>query len=66
MARRAERTISPLIDKLFSAGLDCWAVAGRVRTEGSLSDPLRGAAINLVLARCSEMREQAYGPTTEN
>ncbi|MCH7797350.1 MAG: hypothetical protein IID28_02755, partial [Planctomycetes bacterium] len=55
----AENTISPLIDKLFSAGLRCPAVADRVRNDESLTDQLRHAAVNLVLKRCSEMREQA-------
>jgi len=55
----AENTISPLIDKLFSAGLCCPAVADQVRNDESLTDQLRHAAVNLVLKRCSEMREQA-------
>ena len=58
-ARHAQKTMSPFIDELFAEGLDCSAVAGRVWTDASLSEPLRRAAINLVLKRCSQMREQA-------
>ncbi len=58
-AFRARETMSPFIDKLFSKGLDCSAVADRVRADASPSVPLRRAALNLVLRRCSEMREQA-------
>ncbi len=58
-ARGAEETIRHFIEQFFSEGLDCLAAGGRVRTDASLSDPLRRAAINLVLKRCSEMREQA-------
>ena len=58
-ARRAEQTMSPFVDELFGKGLDCSAVAERVRTDETLSDPLRHAAINLVLKRCSAIREQA-------
>ena len=60
-AGRAEQTISPFVDELFRKGLDCSAVADRVRTDVSLSKPLRRAALNLVLKRCSEIREQARG-----
>ena len=45
---------------------DCSAVAGRVRDDASLSEPLRRAAINLVLKRCSQMRERAHGSTIQN
>ena len=58
-AFRAEQTISPFVDELFSKGLDCSAVAVEVRSDASLRAPLRRAAINLVLKRCSELREQA-------
>ena len=55
-ALRARETISPFIAELFSKGLDCSAVADRVRDDESLSDSLRRAALNLVLKRCSRMR----------
>ena len=58
-ARRAEQTISPFVDELFSKGLDCSAVADRVRTDVSLSELHRHAALNLVLKRCSAIRKQA-------
>ncbi|MCZ6446262.1 MAG: hypothetical protein O6758_08755, partial [Planctomycetota bacterium] len=58
-ARRNSETVRPFVDELFSKGLDCSAVAERVRTNETLSEPLRQAAINLVLKRCSEIREQA-------
>jgi len=50
---------------LFSREPDCSTVAGLVRTNASLSDPLRRAAINLVLKRCSELREQARQQAAE-
>ena len=58
-ARRNSETVRPFVDELFSKGLDCSAVAERVRTNETLSEPLRQAAINLVLKRCSEIHEQA-------
>ncbi|MCH7701451.1 MAG: WD40 repeat domain-containing protein, partial [Planctomycetes bacterium] len=58
-ARRAEQTISPFVDELFGQGLDCPAVAERVRANETLSDALRHAAINLVLKQCSAIHEQA-------
>ena len=58
-ARRTEQTISPFVDELFGKGLDCSAVAERVRADASLSDPLRHAAINLVLKGCSAIHKPA-------
>ncbi|MCH8343263.1 MAG: protein kinase [Planctomycetes bacterium] len=58
-ARRDRETIRSLVEKLFRKGLDCSAVADRVRTDASLSEPHRRAAINLVLKRCSAIRKQA-------
>ena len=58
--RRAQQAISPSVDNLLSKGLDCSVVADRVRTDVSLSEPLRRAALNLVLKRCSDMRELAH------
>ena len=58
-ARRGREIIRPFVDELFSEGLDCSAVAGQVRDDASLSEPLRRAALNLVLKRCSQMREDA-------
>ncbi|MCH8006262.1 MAG: hypothetical protein IH888_08540, partial [Planctomycetes bacterium] len=58
-ARRDSEIIRPFVDELFSKGLDCSAVADRVRDDASLSEAHRRAAINLVLKRCSEIREQA-------
>ena len=34
-------------------------IALAISSDGSLSEPLRRAAINLVLKRCSKIREQA-------
>ncbi|MCH8261200.1 MAG: tetratricopeptide repeat protein, partial [Planctomycetes bacterium] len=58
-ARRDGETMRPHVDALFEKGLDCSAVAERVRADVSLSDAFRHAAINLVLKRCSEIRKQA-------
>ncbi len=65
-ARRAEQTISPHVDELFRKGLDCSAVAERVRDDTLLSKLLRRAATNLVMKRCSQMRERARGSTIQN
>ena len=40
-------------------GLDWSDVADQVRNDTSLSEALRRAAINLVMKRCSAMREAA-------
>ena len=61
--RRDGETIRLFVDELFSKGLDCSAVAVEVRSNASLRAPLRRAAINLVLKRCSELREQARPQT---
>jgi hypothetical protein len=58
-ARRAGERMRPYVDELFSKGLDCSAVADQVRNDASLTDPHRRAAINLVMKRCSAMREAA-------
>ena len=58
-ARRTEQTISPYVDQLFRKGLDWSDVADQVRNDTSLSEALRRAAINLVMKRCSAMREAA-------
>ncbi len=57
-ARQDRETIRSFVDELFRMKLDCHAVADRVRANASLSNSLRRAAINLVLERCSERREQ--------
>ncbi len=58
-ARRAEQTMTPFVDELFSKGLNRSAIAQSIRNDATLSDTLRHSAINLVLMRSSAINEQA-------
>ena len=57
--RRDRETVRLSVDALFRKGLDCQAIADHVRDNATLSEPHRRAATNLVLMRCSTIREQA-------
>jgi hypothetical protein len=49
----------PLVEKLFREGLDGSALAERIRTDVSLSEPQRHVALNFLMQRCSLIRKQA-------
>jgi WD40 repeat protein len=64
--KRALAFVTPRMDSMFADGIEPSQIAEQIRDDRSLTDMQRRAALNLILKRCSDMREQgADGDTGE-